>query len=336
MPAGSGAYEAAPIPLKSGSRAKLESAPSGEPPSKSAGASGKLRSIPPLDPTAPRTKPRIAIPKALLPTPRPRPILASEGLLDDAAPVEPYARGSRILDVLLGAAMVACGVLLHLSSPKTSSIAMYGAGAAVALFAFVRSYGARATLVLLAATAGWLPSFVESPTLSFAGRSVAPVVLATALFLRAVYRGDRFVRAMLALGILGFAVCALGVGGAWVWLPGVPLGARLVAGAMGAASLLALLGFMNEQTTGGSVAWGVVVLLVSALAPLAALGDGWLTRATVAAMVGNACGLAIATLALFQIAALFVAPRARVQASSRSSLPVAPPEEEEAAPPEDG
>jgi hypothetical protein len=53
-------------------------------------------------------------------------------------------------------------------------------------------------------------------------------------------------------------------------------------------------------------------------------------------MVGNACGLAIATLALFQLGALFVAPRARVRASSRSSLPATPPEEEEAAPPEDG
>ena len=309
MPAGSGAYAAAP----------------------------KLRSIPPLDPTAPRTKPRIPIPRALLPTPRPRPILASEGLLDDAAPIEPYGRGSRILDVVLGAVMVACGVLIHLAQPKPSSIAMYGAGAAVALFAFVRHYGIRAMLVLLAATAGWLPSFVESPTLSFFGRSIAPVVLATALFLRATYRGDRFVRAMLALGIAGFALCALGVGGAWVWLDGVPLGARLVAGAMGAASLLAMLGFMNEQTTGGAVAWGVIVLLVSALGPFASLGDGVaLSRLMIAGVVGNACGLAIATLALFQLGALFVAPRARVRASSRSSLPAAEPEEEEVAPPEDG
>jgi hypothetical protein len=335
VPAGSGAYEAAPIPLKSGSRARLESAP-GEPPSKgaNANASAKVRSIPPLDPTAPRTRPRIPIPRSLLPTPRPRPILASEGLLDDAAPIEPYARGSRILDVLLGALMIACGVVLHLASPKTSSIAMYGAGAAVALFAFVRRYGMRAMLVLLAATAGWLPALIESPTLSFVGRSIAPVVLATALFLRAVYRGDRFVRAMLVVGIAGFAACALGIGGAWVWLPGVSLGARLVAGAMGAASLLAMLGFMNEQTTGGSVAWGIVVLLVSALAPFAV--DASFTRASIAAVVGNASGLAIATLALFQLGALFVAPRARVRVASRSSLPMTQPEEEEAAPPEDG
>lgn len=327
LPDGSGAYDAASgQPLKSGSRAKIEAARAAEPPSPSA----KLRSLPPLDPTAPRTAPRIPIPRALLATPKP--ILASECLRDDAAPIEPYARGSRILDVLLGATMIACGIVLHLDSVRLS-VAMYAAGAAVALAAFVRPYGARAMLVLLAATVGWIPSLVDSPSLSFVGRSLAPVVLATALFLRATYRGDRFVRGALFLGILGFAVCALGVGGEWIWLSGVSLGARLVAGGMIAASLLALLGFMNEQTTGGCVVWGVLVLLVSALAPFT--NESAFTRTSIAAALGNACGLAIATLALFQLGALFVTPRARAREKSRTSL--APPaiDPDETAPPEE-
>lgn len=339
QPAGSGAYDAASSqPLKSGPRARLEQSRAAEPPSQ---ASQKLRSLPPLDPTAPRTRPRIPIPRSLLATPKP--ILASECLRDDAAPVEPYARGSRVLDVLLGATMVACGFLLHVAAPRPSSIAMYAAGAAVALAAFIRHYGARASLVLLAATLGWIPSLVESPTLSFVGRSLAPVVLATALFLRATYRGDRLVRATLAVGILGFAFCALAapqasasglrVGGEWIWLSGVSLGARLVAGAMIGASLLALLGFMNEQTTGGCASWGIVVLLVSALAPLA--NEAAFTRTSIAAALGNASGLAIATLAMFQLGALIIAPHARARETSRTSLPTIPVDPDETAPPEE-
>ena len=343
LPAGSG-FGADSASLKSGSRAKLEAArvdgggsppepPSPEPPATASqaphasptGPAPRVRSLPPLDPTAPRTVRRIPLSRTAVPTPKP--ILASECLREDAAPVEPFARGSRVTDAALGLAMVGCGVAGWVLLPKATWWAMIVAGAIVAAASAMPRYAPRAAVVLAAATGGWIPTLLDSPSLGVVGRSIAPVLLATALFLRATYRGDRLVRIAIAVGVVAFAGCALGVGGTWLWSPNASLLARLVGGSMFSIALLSLLGFMGEQTTAGCNGWATAVLALSALAPLTERTG--LRAPSIVAALGNALGLAIATLASYQLGAVLVAPHARATEISRTSIPAPPPPEDD-------
>ena len=281
----------------------------------------RVRSRPPLDPTSPRSVRRIPLGRAAVPTAKP--ILASECLCEDAAPVEPFAHGSRLADAALGLALIGCGVAGWVVLPKATWWAMIVAGAIVAGASAMSRYASRAGVVLAAATGGWLPTLLDSPSLAVVARSLAPVLLATALFLRATYRGDRLVRGALAIGVVAFAGCALGVGGTWIWAPAASLFARALGGSMLAASLLALLGLMGEQTTAGCSGWASVVLVLSALAPLAE-GTGFAAPSMLAAL-GHALGLTIATLASYQLGAFLIAPHARARETRRASVPAQPP-----------
>lgn len=322
------------IDVRTGSRPKLEPIDESAPPPEAAraDASQRIRSLPPFDPTVARPS-RNPLPRANKPTPKP--ILASECLRDDAAPIEPNARAARLWTAGLGLALLGCAcVLVARAWPLTDAsgtraIATVAIGGAVvtALALAVRRYLVRGVLVLAAAVALVTALLVTREQGGFAvARWLAVVPLSAACFLRVSYRSDRAVRALLGASIVGFLGAACFVGGEAVFSGGVSLVARGYAGAMVVVGGLSLLGFMGEETTAGCTVWGALAAVLGA----GSLAVDVFVRGgpqSLLAAAPAALALPLAAIGTFQIVATSVGPRMRVKTSSRSSLPAPPPEE---------
>jgi len=266
----------------------------GRPPSPSA----KLRSVPPLDPTAPMSVSRIPLRPSGVSALRPiaKPILASECLKDDIAPLEPFPRVSRAVLGVAGVASIAGAAILLKQFPSIAMGAFAG-GALTAVAAALPSYRLRGVVGALGALV--VAGALVSGEPSWALRALAAIALASVLFTRACYRAKTGVRVALgvciALFVAGAATSTSKVGG----------------GVMAGVAICALLGFMGEQTTGGAAWWAVLALLAAsvsiaiatpvALVPLAAVGT--LLFATVAA-----------SMASFTLAAAIIAPMERARA----------------------
>jgi hypothetical protein len=268
---------------------------------------------------------------------RPKPILASDVLKDEVAPLEPWAKTARWACGAAAAVLVAMAFGPGRSSIVAFALSPAGSGAGFALAASdIASAIAFAAVALLPlpyalravaisalgvglllrgmATPGgelhgifWDP--LEGPS-GVAARSVAATCLAAALFFRAHYRAYRGARALLALAFLlalPFVVHAVSL---------TELGPPLVR-LSSATSLLAvaasLIGFMGAGTTALASAWALALLTVLpldlALRPFATgrpVEAAWLIGVGVWAL---ACGLA--ALGLFQTLASLLAKRAR-------------------------
>ncbi|MEO7096518.1 MAG: hypothetical protein ABI175_24885 [Polyangiales bacterium] len=335
LPAGSASGDAAAVDIRTGSRPKLEAATESAPPPEGGArseAAQRLRSLPPFDPTVARPS-RKPLPRTLHPTPKP--ILASDCLRDDAAPIEPNDRATQLWAGSLGAAMTVGAVAMFARAggdgAAMRSVVVAGVtGALVTVLALVlRRYALRGALVLAAVVGGAAALLLFQPdAMLLAARWLAPAPLAAALFLRVSYRSDRTVLALLGVSIALFLAAACFVGGQLVFASGSALVSRLVAGAMVIVAGLSLLGFMGEETTAGCTAWGTLAVVLGAASLIVdafvrATAPDWLTRSTAAVAVP------IAAIGIFQIVATMVGPRLRVKTSSRTSLPAPPPEEPE-------
>jgi hypothetical protein len=335
LPAAGAAISEASIDVRTGSRPKLETANENGPPPEGlrVEASQRVRSLPPFDPTVARPS-RKPLPRVVRPTPKP--ILASECLRDDAAPIEPNDRGTRLWTAGLGLAIVGCaGTMLARSvSMGADGNALRVAAAAgltgllIAILGLAsKKYALRGALVLATILGGTCALLVGHDGFGMVlVRWLLLAPLPAALFLRVSYRSDKTVRAMLGASIVAFLVVASFAAGTFVFSPGASLVARIVAGAMALVSGLSLLGFMGEETTAGCTAWGTLAILLGAAsfvleAFYRAGAPSWLVMATVA------FALPIAVIGVFQIVAAIIGPRLRVLTSSRSSLPVPQPEE---------
>jgi hypothetical protein len=267
---------------------------------------------------------------------RPKPILASDVLKDEVAPLEPWAKTAR------WACAVSATLLLAIAfgpqnTPLASAFPFASSPAGLARppndVAFAIGLGAAALLPLpyalralaisalgvglllqgMAAPGGELHGVFSAPLegpSGVAARSVAATCLAATLFFRAHYRAYRGARALLALAsllALPFVVHAV-----TLTEVGPPL-VRLSSATSLLAVASSLVGFMGAGTTALASAWALALLAVLpldlALRPFATghpVGAPWMVGVSVWAL---ACGLA--ALGLFQTLASLLARHAR-------------------------
>jgi hypothetical protein len=257
------------------------------------GGGRRLRSLPPLDPTNPPSVARIPVARIEGSGVREvaKPILASECLKDDIAPLEPFDVVGRATYAIAGAGLSAIAVLAH-SIP-------IGIGAVAALLAAglprysFRAAAAVASAIVVATT--FAPSF--------AFRIVAASLLAAPLFLRATYRAHRGTRIALGIGVALFVLAALGAG-------------RISGIAIGVVAAASLLGFMNDQTTGGCAFWGGLAILV-------ATGSIALAHAPIVVVAAALATITCASVGMYQLVAQYIAPGER-ERDHRLSLPPPP------------
>ncbi|HEU4535535.1 MAG TPA: hypothetical protein VFS00_15510, partial [Polyangiaceae bacterium] len=261
---------------------------------------------------------------------RPKPpILASDVLKDEVAPLHPWSRAARwacgaaalaLAALALGARRAVLAGVRPPGLPLTEVVfaLAFAAAAGLRLPYQVRAgamvglgFGllVEGAVVPLGALHRVFSAPLEGPG-GVAARTVAATCLAAALFFRAHYRAYRGARALLALAwliALPFVAHAVSL---------TELGPPLVR-LSSAASLLAvaasLIGFMGAGTTALASAWALAVLAILpidlALRPLA-MGQPWgLSWLAGVASWALACGLA--ALGLFQVLAALLARRAR-------------------------
>ena len=294
----------------------------------------KLRSLPPLDPTV-HSLSEMRLPISTTPSVPLKPVLASECLRDDIAPLKPFdartARAQLSLGLLLLALGLAMGARVLGTATRVDALVAVISGIAVSGPVLARrSYAVRAYIGLIVALAMGALGFLavgpaahwSSQPISSAIRFLAPVVLSVSLLLRVTYRASVSTRVGIGAGVALFLVAASHVGGVPVWHEGVGVAARVFSGLMVAVAALSLLGFMGEETTAACGLWASLSL---------ALGGGALvvdafSRGTVdsSTAVGGIAGLlcvAVASTALYQLGSLVIGPRARRKERDRRSLP---------------
>jgi hypothetical protein len=254
-----------------------------------------------------------------------KPLLASEALIEDLAPLEPARSAARLWCAALGGGFLLFGLLAlvglgpggaYAAAPEIvlGSIALV---AALVRITYRQRAGTMIMIGLLSAVvgmrgpgaAGWIDGWSLL-------RTLAAITLPAALLFRARYRAYTPAR-----WILGAAVAsALPFVAYSIWrLLRLPFGFETIGAAIALTAVLAsLLGFMGEETTGGgtATALGAIVALSAdvALGTLAALTTtASLTQtANVIAWAAAFAGTwAMAALGMFQILAWRFAADAR-------------------------
>lgn len=204
--------------------------------------------------------------------PTPRPILASDVLREDVAPIEPGKQALRCWMVALGLGVVAVGVAEHAGflpgGLVAARVSFAWGGILLALAAIPLPYVIRcvlAAIVGMTALAiglggyGPLAPIVRFPNdLVWEGaRALAASSLAAALLFRARYRAYRGARVVLAASLVA-ALPAL-VNACIVIATGHPI-ERITSAVVIAAVLTSLLGFMGAGTTAASNVWAITVV----------------------------------------------------------------------------
>ncbi len=215
---------------------------------------------------------------ASLRTPLARPpILASEALREDLAPIEPAKTPLRIWCACLGLLLFLLGLALRhglLDGPPDASTHALVVGAST-VFAGVLPlpYAVRGAVAVLGGMAIMIAAFFGRGLLMGlvlpgthwqweAARAAAAVALPATLLFRARYRAYRGARLALALGI-ALSVPA-SIHDALSLVSGT-LVVQIAAGLSLAAIAGSFLGFMGSGTTGASTLWAVAVLVTSGL-----------------------------------------------------------------------
>jgi hypothetical protein len=272
----------------------------------------------------------------------PPPVLASEALKDELAPIEPLRSAAR---VWCGAAAVWFGLMgfAPLWHPQGKPAFELGtAVAALAVCAAPLRYGQRAAgMLVVAVVAGLLgvlglgPASVTAYAVSEWGllHLIAAAAVPAALVFRSRYRAYAGARAILAAALalaLPLATySALGIDDA-------PLGVQITCGVTLLALGASLLGFMGSQTSVGGD-YLAALLIVAVTAEIAALGAARLpglvesgSAAEWVSMLGSAVSFGVAAalgaVGLFQVLAMRNWDRAReVNVHPKMSEPPAGP-----------
>jgi hypothetical protein len=267
------------------------------------------------DDAPPESRSALASPSSS--TPRPPPVLASQCLRDDVAPLEPWTRPLRRISAASAAVMsLAAAMFAARASFAAAAVALIAA-APVAQAALAETYPARGRAALVGGALAITSAALLSPSIG-----AASIALLTAagcgapLFFRAIYRASRGARLALAIALV-VACAAAGLGLAH---EGHPIARALAAAGLGVAGLGAL-GFMGEETTGGCAASGAMALVVSAGAVFAiALAHG--ASPVFAAGLGllGGAGATVASLGAVQLAATRFGPSLRARVDGRGRL----------------
>jgi hypothetical protein len=266
-----------------------------------------------------------------------RPLLASEVLRDDAAPVHPGRTAVRIWLAVAALVLAGLGWAFHrgagvpgLSTESAlQSFAAAGAFSAIALLPF--PYGVRALLSLLVATVAMLLGLrgagplaglaVDGGLARDITRLVAVVALAGALMFRARYAEFTRSRALL-LGAFAIAVPFVIAEGALVGDIGVALSLRAWAALNALVVIASLLALLPAAAGIGSDALAALVLVlvpgeiaIRAWTPLAGPDTGDFTYPLTAVAFTAVC--LPASLGLFQLVSAALAPEARAETGRR-------------------
>jgi hypothetical protein len=260
-----------------------------------------------------------------------KPLLASEVLCDELAPLEPAARTCRLWFGGVALALVLLGLAFRLGVGAPSArldaatISFSAAGGILALALLPFPYALRAGVVALLGAAlmalglrgaGPLAGLmIDGGLAKDLSRLIAASILPAAFLFRGHYRAYPRARLVVALA-LACAVPFL-AGEVLLLLDGsVAPVSRIAAGANVMAVSCGLLGFMGGDTTGaGSVGAAFVLvslpaeLAVRELTPLATPDTGLLTYP--AAGVGVASAAVLVSVGLFQLLAAALGPDAR-------------------------
>jgi len=258
------------------------------------------------------------------------PLLASEVLREDIAPLQPAREQCRLWLVLIALALTGIGLAMRMGVGvpslrfDASTIAFSAAGALAALAILPFPYALRALVVLVIGGAlmalglrmdGPLAGLTVDGNLPrTAARLVTITILPAALLFRSRYPAFRRARVALAVA-LALSLPFLGLELALALDGSAPWTAR--AGAIGSIvlALTSLFGFMGQLTTGWGGLWAALLLaglpVGVGLRQLTLADDatGYLTYPATA--VGLVCAAALTSLGLFQLMAYLWAPAAR-------------------------
>jgi hypothetical protein len=276
---------------------------------------------------APTDRPRPRLSRA----PRKGPLLASEVLRDDAAPLEPGRRSIRVWLTLIAAAVALLGWAFSRGAgvpgieAESAALSLSAAGTLVAIAVLPFPYGIRASLGLLIALttmvlglrgAGPLAGLaVDDGLLRDALRLLAVTALSAALMFRSTY--SEYGRSkVLLLSAFGLALPFLGAEVLLVVDTSVNLLSKAWAGLNTLLILATLLGLMNAASgVGANAMAGLLHLLIPgeialrAWSPLAGQEAGHLTYPLTAGAFSLATLLG--SLCLFQLLSWVLAPDAR-------------------------
>lgn len=252
-----------------------------------------------------------------VPVPAGPPILASDLLREQMRPSSPGEKTLRVVTVTLCAIGVVAALLAGGAHPLTFvSASLLVMMATLALTPL--SYRARAiSLALAGATATsvalWQQAVhgVEPESIILAG---ATILLSGSLLFRAYYRGARFARFAVALGVVALIAWFVVSGGheSLVMLEGhwqswAPATTHMTFSLL---ALLSLMAFMESSTRGGSHVWAVSLLVLYAVhISLMIASEVWpvpgvqptIQGPTIATLLTGMVGTIVAGLALAQV-----------------------------------
>ncbi|MCW5790981.1 MAG: hypothetical protein KIT72_11215 [Polyangiaceae bacterium] len=260
-----------------------------------------------------------------------KPLLASDALREDLAPVEPAGREVRLWTLLVATLLVALGIAFRFGvghpvlRVEASTLSFCAAAATLGAAALPFGYLARGLLMLALGVGLMALGFqglgplhgmaIDGGFLRDLTRLLALTTLPSALLFRAFYRAYAPARWLLAVALVLALPFVVSEGllaidaSAVVW-------SRVAAVVNALVILCSLFGFTSSATSGGGSWWAALVLLLipcgiatRELTPLAGADDGYFTY--VATAVGVQCASVLAALGLFQVGAARLAPHAR-------------------------
>lgn len=258
------------------------------------------------------------------------PILASEALREELAPLQPARAECRFWLLGVALALTALGLSMRFGVGVPSvrgdaaTLCFSAAGAITAAAALPFPYALRAVVALVVGGAlmvlglrgsGPLAGLLIDGSLPRGvARVVTLAILPAALLFRSRYRAFPRARVVLAAALV-ISLPFVATAGLLVADPSAPWLARLGAGASIAWVLASCFGFMGHGTTGWGAVWAVLVLVGVPVEValrqffLADAATGFLTYPATA--IGLVCASALASLGLFQLFASIWAPEAR-------------------------
>ena len=258
------------------------------------------------------------------------PILASEALREELAPLQPARAECRFWLLGVALALTALGLAMRFGIGVPSvrgdaaTLCFSAAGAITAAAVLPFPYALRAmvalvvggTLMVLGLRGGGPLAglMIDGSLARGIARIITLAVLPAALLFRSRYRAFPRARWVLASALL-ISLPFVAMAGMLVADPGAPWLARLGAGTSIAWVLASCFGFMGHGTTGWGAVWASLVLTGVPLEVglrhffLADAATGLLTYPATA--IGLICASALASLGLFQLFASIWAPEAR-------------------------
>jgi len=318
-PDGSTTEQAAPDPKESeGPTSAPRAKTSSNPPSPSL----VPKQPPPADPTELPSDRSSLVPEQVVHDAPAKPLLASEALMDDLAPVEPSRDVARFWCLLVGLGFVALGSLplLSLQAGQGPSVALsFLLGGLTIATAHKRvSYRHRAVamlalglLVAVMGLTGFGPAaFISRDAIGLGiARALAAIALPGALLFRARYRAYAGARWLLGGAfVVALPYVAWIIGRVVLFEPTLATAGALVALVV---TLVGLVGFMGKETTGGGTYIGLSVLIGLGtelfLADLGHAGDAQAWTAVILTIITGTIAFIAATglsaLGLFQLLA---------------------------------